>query len=152
MWFPTFSAPRCFVLLPGACARLSGGGLGPHLLDDLSGDPASGIGRAKLDGTGVDADFISGISPGQPRRRPRPHLLDAATRGATIGRAKLDGTAVDNSFISGLHGVHDVAVDHDHIYWTGAGPEGTIGRARIDGTGADESFITGVGDPGRGSR
>jgi virginiamycin B lyase len=109
--------------------------------------PIGGIGRARLDGTGAEADFISGISL-DSLAIDRDHIYWTDSPG-TIGRANLDGTAVDASFITGLHSVLDVAVGHDHIYWTRQPTQGkgTIGRARIDGTGANESFITGVGRP-----
>ena len=111
--------------------------------DPSEGTQVGGIGRAKLDGTGVDRNFISGVFG--TLAVDHDHIYWTGTEG--IGRAKLDGTAVNDSFISGLRsGVRDVAVDHDHIYWSQQpfNEQGRIGRARVDGTGANKSFITGA--------
>jgi virginiamycin B lyase len=103
----------------------------------------STIGRANLDGTGVDPNFIV--------------VMDATADGVAvddahvywtgsnvIGRANLDGTDVNQSFIAGAIEPWGVAVDGAHIYWVNTGT-GTIGRANLDGTGVDQSFIN--GDP-----
>ena len=85
---------------------------------DLGADT---IGRANLDGTGVDQSLIAGLeSPG-----------DVAVDGAhvywtyggipAIGRANLDGTGIDPSFITEDSDVdlRGVAVDAARIYWVG---------------------------------
>ena len=84
-------------------------------------DPApSGIGRANLDGTGVDQNFI--IFHGNPIAiavdGAHIYWLNTDIRAATIGRAKLDGTGVEPSFITGVGSLpYDLAVDDAHIYW-----------------------------------
>ena len=113
--------------------------------------PVGSIGRANLDGTGVDRAFITFPSESAPDAVE----VDAAHvywfsgdttypyERETIGRANLDGTGVDQSFIGGLGfltGQVDLAVDAGHIYW--AAPTGLIGRANLDGSGVNESFIT----------
>jgi hypothetical protein len=67
------------------------------------------IGRANVDGTGLDQRFIrtAGIPCGVAVYQGQiywgewkggfPHP------GTTIGRANLDGSAVDNEFITGIH-------------------------------------------------
>jgi len=113
--------------------------------------PSGSIGRANLDGTGVDDAFIpfpSGFAPFAVEvDAAHIYWFNARTTNPyereTIGRADLDGTGVDPSFIGGLGfqtGQVDLAVDAGHIYW--AAPTGLIGRANPDGTGVDESFIT----------
>jgi hypothetical protein len=65
------------------------------------GVDADTIGRANLDGSGLDQSFISGATD------PIGVAVDAQhvywTNGpGTIGRANLDGSGIDQSFISGL--------------------------------------------------
>jgi virginiamycin B lyase len=107
------------------------------------------IGRANLDGTGVDQSFITGTGQSWGVAVDDAHVYWSNTTG-TIGRANLDGTRVDQSFISTLTTgfTWGVAVDAEHVYWANnpvVEPElGTIGRANLDGTGVDPSFITGT--------
>jgi hypothetical protein len=111
---------------------------------------ANTIGRANLDGSGVDQSFIGGVSGPADVAVDGAHVywtnLNEQTNTGTIGRANLVGTGVDNDFIPGLSGPVGIAVDGAHIYWT-ATRSGTIGRANLDGTGVDESFITGATAP-----
>jgi hypothetical protein len=118
-----------------------------------------GVGRANLDGTGVNADFIAGLGndgagPGAGAL-PCGVTVDAAhlywanaTTGA-IGRANLDGTGVNQDFITGLStpglaaSPCGVVVDEAHIYWGNSA--GTIGRANLDGSGVENNFISGSG-------
>jgi hypothetical protein len=117
------------------------------------------IGRANLDGTGVDPTFIDGVIAGSVAIDARfiywtdlgPANSAIDTPGDTpdtIGRANLDGTDAETSFISVPPGeapeLHGLAVDANHIYWTQvglSGLRGTIARADLDGTNVDQSFI-----------
>lgn len=113
------------------------------------------IGRANLDGTGVNESFISGIIA-EALAVDGMHIYFANGFGGspavgpsteTVARAKLDGTGVNTNFISPTAGdiVYGVAVDGTYIYWTNVGSE-TIGRANLDGTGVNQNFISlGVG-------
>ena len=109
-------------------------------------DPApSGVGRANLDGSGVDQSFITfrGNPIAIAVHGTHVYWLNTNLYDSTIGRAKLDGTAVELSFITGLGPLpNDLAVDDAHIYWA---HRGGIGRANLDGTGADPSFIDALG-------
>jgi hypothetical protein len=106
--------------------------------------PTDGIGRANLDGTGIDQQFITGASS------PCGVVVDSAHiywanqgpigTGTTIGRANLDGSNVDQSFISGASDPCGIAVDGSHVYWANLG-SGSIGRANLNGTGVDQNFI-----------
>ncbi len=105
------------------------------------------IGRANIDGSGINQSFITGASTPDGLAVDPGHLYWANWGGVngatTIGRANIDGGGVDQSLITGNF-VSDVAVDADHIYWTTgdlSGPN-TIGRANIDGSGADQNFIS----------
>jgi sugar lactone lactonase YvrE len=121
--------------------------------DNYSGGSGTTIGRADLDGTGIDESFISGADGPVGVAVDAQHIYWANSNNGTIGRANLDGTDVDQGFITGVGFPEGVAVDAQHIYWASA--NGTIGRANLDGTGIDESFITtpdGVDLPFRTSR
>ena len=111
-------------------------------------DPApSGVGRANLDGTGVDQNFINfhGNPIAIAVNGAYIYWLNTDIRASTIGRAKLDGSGVEPSFIPRVGFPYDLAVDDAHVYW--AHREG-IGRANLDGTGADPSFIEPPRDAG----
>ena len=95
----------------------------PHLLGERDvGRPDGTIGRANLDGTGVDR-------ASSPPVRLAPaysqggvavdanHIYWTNRTASTIGRANLDGTNVDQSFITGAATRRDVAVDAGHVYW-----------------------------------
>jgi RTX calcium-binding nonapeptide repeat (4 copies) len=110
----------------------------------------SGIGRANLDGSNPDPDFINFTS-----LAPCSDLEIGGTgifwsTGESIGRANLDGTGVNPHFIDLQTGIErgqaaDLAVDGAHIYWVDPGAAlgggGELGRANLDGTGIDTSFI-----------
>jgi hypothetical protein len=72
-------------------------------------DGTSTIGRANLDGTGADINFIAdageapvgvAVDAAHVYWANQGMLLDSVTTG-TIGRANLDGTGADNRFITG---------------------------------------------------
>ena len=110
---------------------------GPGVPSKPFGLGPSGVGRANLDGTGVDQSFITFDGNPSAVAVDGAHvywLNHSVTRGSSIGRAKLDGTGVEPSFIAGLDLPNDLAVDDAHIYWA---DRGGIGRANLDGTGAD---------------
>ena len=100
-----------------------------------------GIGRASLNGTGPDPDFIPGVV-GRGLAVDDKYIYWAADADVTlpaIGRADLDGTNVNPNFITNINATGDVAVDSNYIYWpTVSG----IARAKIDGTGVNEQFIS----------
>ncbi|MGN6664741.1 MAG: hypothetical protein ACTHK6_11140 [Solirubrobacterales bacterium] len=102
------------------------------------------IGRANLNGTGVNRHFISGagIYPRAIAVSGR-HVYWAETIRSAIGRANLDGTGVDPEFLSfpgsPLFQPHDIAVRAGYLYWTNWNM--FIGRAKLDGTHARLDFI-----------
>jgi hypothetical protein len=126
-----------------------------------SDDSRGTIGRANLDGTGVERGFIGGIdSPGSVAVDGRysywgghGQIHDSTGFEAAIARARLDGTKIDWTFIpaaAGMYeGIDQIAVDDDHIYWAknfshgGVEPFGSISRANLDGTGVESEFVTG---------
>src|SRR5262249_2086426 len=102
---------------------------------------AATIGRANLDGTGVDPTFITGADTASGIALDAGHIYWANEGAQTIGRAGLDGTGVDQAFVATGGGFPAaVAVHSGPIYW--ANPSFfTIGRANIDGTGVNSSFV-----------
>ena len=100
------------------------------------------IGRANLDGTGVDRTFITGLPPWAVNgiAVDAAHIYWGDWLNDRIGRANLDGTGVQTDFIhAGNSG--GVAVDANHIYWANGTEGNSIGRANLDGTGVNPSFI-----------
>jgi virginiamycin B lyase len=116
---------------------------------------ATTIGRARLDGTGVEQSFVSGTG-----RRPcgvaldRKHIywgellggeVGSPDEGGAIGRANRDGSGVNARFIPPPDGGGcGVAIAGGHLYWASGG---AIGRANVDGTGVDGQFIPGLAIP-----
>lgn len=118
------------------------------------------IGRAKIDGTNPEAEFITATD--NPKDLAvvggEIYWTNAAKEEGegTIGKAKLNegaATEVDQKFIEEAGNPKGVAVDSEHVYWTNdhfvgqQGDEGTIGRAKTDGTEADAEFfvLPGIG-------
>jgi hypothetical protein len=89
------------------------------------------VGRASLDGSGVDRHFISGLRvTGYGIAVDRGHLYWTDMWSGHIGRARKDGSHIEKAFIRAPYGVIDVAVAHTHVYWTNPGtPPHTIGIA-----------------------
>lgn len=108
------------------------------------------IGRANVDGSGVNESFIGGGNDPFGVAVDAQHLYwtnyGISPHGTTIGRANLDGTGADQRFITGADQPAATTVDRQHIYWANTG-SGTIGRANLDGTGVDQRFITGADAP-----
>jgi len=110
------------------------------------------IGRAKLDGSAVDEQFITFPSS---MFGPFGIAVDAAhifwsnfngNVGSTISRADLDGSGVVADFIPTDGGAEGLAVDGAHLYWPNL-HAGSIGRATVDGGSVDQSFIPGASSP-----
>jgi Low-density lipoprotein receptor repeat class B len=100
------------------------------------------IGRANLDGSGVDRTFITGLPPYSVNGPAvdAAHIYWADWSNDRIGRANLDGSGVQTDFIH-ASGSGGVAVDAAHIYWANGTESNSIGRANLDGTAVDPSFI-----------
>lgn len=108
----------------------------------------AGIGRANLDGSGLDRSYIPDPIPGGEVGAPTGIAVDGqhiywvgggASGDESIGRADLDGTGIDRRFMT-VPGADDVAVDAGHIYWTDAST-GRIGRANLDGSDVQPDFV-----------
>lgn len=102
------------------------------------------IGRANLDGTGVNRTFLS-FPDSTFVFRPHDIAIGGghiywANWSTYIGRAKIDGTGVRNSFITSKTSPFSVAIGGQHIYWTT--PTNAIVRANLDGSRVRPKFIT----------
>jgi hypothetical protein len=104
------------------------------------------IGRANLDGSGVDLQFIvlEGGADGVAVDGAHVYWADLVLN--SIGRANLDGTGAEARLIDSADLPTGLALDAAHLYWGNHGTN-TIGRANLDGTGSDHSFITGAVNP-----
>jgi virginiamycin B lyase len=103
------------------------------------------IGRANLDGTNVDQDFITTGAGLGAIAVDADHLY--WSQGERIVRADLDGTGVDPNFITTGGCPGDVAIGANHVYWTNTCDSnfyaGAVGRADLDGTNVNPNFIPG---------
>ncbi|HVO54504.1 MAG TPA: hypothetical protein VMT37_08835 [Solirubrobacterales bacterium] len=104
------------------------------------------IGRANLDGSGVERNLVVGLSRPCGIAVDGQHLYWSDVAADTIGRANLDGSDPEREFIVGVHHPCGVAVTADHLYWTGESPRG-IGRADLDGGAVDDDFIPLTDEP-----
>jgi hypothetical protein len=110
---------------------------------------APGIGRANLDGGGIDDGFV------------RLPFADAVAANDTyvfwarggggiceIGRANADGSDPRPRLITGVCASTQLAAAAQHLY-RASGPAHTIGRTTLDGTDVQPAFIDlGAGDAG----
>ena len=111
-------------------------------------EPTVTIGRANLDGTNANPNFITGARlPISVAANDRfIYWTNSAT--GSIGRARVNGNAINQNFIPSLGSAVGIAIDDQHIYWTGGVDADetnapSIGRANLDGTAVNPSFIPG---------
>jgi sugar lactone lactonase YvrE len=118
-------------------------------------DTAGSIGRALLNGTGANENFVpnesatgaNDINYATGIAVTASYIYWDDTNQNSIARASTaTGTGVQQ-FITGLNTPRGVVVDGGYIYWANDVDNGTIGRANLDGTGGDNSFITGASGP-----
>jgi hypothetical protein len=109
-----------------------------HPPDSHAFGAGSSVGRANVDGTGVDPTFIpQPVDSVYGVAADAKHVYWIRWSGrlgdATIARANLDGTGVRPNFITNIGGIvaAGLAVDGSHIYWA---HRWYIGRADIDGS------------------
>ena len=126
------------------------------LLPDVAGanfvywanDNQTSIGRAKINGTGANTNFITGVNGVHGVAIDSKFIYWTTLNGgvSTIGRANLDGSGVNNQFITtNVTAPGSIAVTTSGIYWTNeVGMGGTsIGHAGLDGSNPDPNFIPG---------
>jgi Low-density lipoprotein receptor repeat class B len=100
------------------------------------GSPNSSIGRAKINGSGLNNAFITGLNDPHGIAVDSKYIYwsQGGSSTGSIGRANLDGTGANPNFIPHMTGVGKatIAVTPTSIYW--ANESGTIGRANLDGS------------------
>lgn len=112
---------------------------------------ANTIGRANLDGTSVQQNFITGASGPTSVTVDASHIYWSDANGQAIYRANIDGTNlaryIDTSYPNGSPGyAQAVSVNATYVYWTTANgsQDGVISRATLgDPAGAPEHLVTG---------
>ncbi len=114
-------------------------------------DPIQGtIGRAKLDGTDANKEFISGLDSPRWLAADSKYLywtdMHEGNEGeGTIGRVELDGISdFKPEFITGANRPQGIAVSASNIYWANEGTSAkntrSIGRAGIAGDGVQQGW------------
>ena len=107
---------------------------------------SNAIGRANIDGTAPDQNFITGANAPDGVTATSTHIYWTNVNNGTIGRANIDGTGANQNFITGANLPFGVTATSTHVYWANR-TNNTIGRANIDGTGTNQNFITGANGP-----
>jgi hypothetical protein len=100
------------------------------------------IGRAKINGTGANNSFITGLD--QPSAVAVDSKFIYWSEANRIGRANLDGTGANPDFITiGVSGAFGIAVTaNSGIYWVNhVTNDDTVGHANIDGSGPVGNFF-----------
>ena len=113
-----------------------------------NGVPGKGtIGRARLDGSHRQPNFITGASNPCGLAVDRGHIYWSNTVSAGwIGRARLNGSHVQRKFVRTDGYACGVAVDRSHLFWANRDAE-TIGRSNLNGKRASvrQGFIRHAG-------
>jgi virginiamycin B lyase len=123
---------------------------GTHIYwaDSNLSENAGLIGRANLDGTNVEPDFIRlpadntpcGVAVNGTHIYWGNRVVFGATD--TIGRANLDGSGANPAFIGGARSPQGVAIGGGRIFWSNF-EGGSIGVATLGGTGVNQKFVFG---------
>lgn len=101
-------------------------------------DPSAGtIGRANLDGRGVDEDFVDGLGEPAGVATDGTHLYWGDRDSDTIGRANLDGSAVDTDWIDGVVDPTGLAISTPSLSATT--PSLSFGQQAVGTTGTPQS-------------
>jgi 6-phosphogluconolactonase (cycloisomerase 2 family) len=105
------------------------------------------IGRANLDGTGVNSAFLStGFSQLVGLAADGSNLWIGDQGSSQILRVGLDAsgntTGTLAAIVSGTNRPFGMSTDGTYIYWSNQG-SGAVGRSLLDGSGATQSFVSG---------
>jgi hypothetical protein len=96
--------------------------------------PGNSIGRAKINGTGLNDNFVTGLNRPIGVATDSKFIYWADWNANRIGRANLDGTGVNLNFIMGVHPEGIAVTSNAGIFWgNDTGTSDTIGHANIDG-------------------
>ena len=98
------------------------------------------IGRANIDGSGVDPNFISATTSSCGLAADSNFLYFLNTGGTRIGRASLDGSSVAPDFASIPEAFCGLSADYDYLYWA-SDSGNTVGAVPVVGGAADPDYI-----------
>ncbi len=129
------------------CALLIVGTIFAHADLLVSQTAAGKIGKYRLDGSVLNASFITGLSAPTGVLVSGSHLYVANTGNGTIGRYNLDGSASAASFITGLGSPVGLTTDGLSLYVSNSSL-GSIGKYDLaTGAAVNASLITGLESP-----
>jgi hypothetical protein len=102
------------------------------------------VGRAKINGTGANNAFISGLGDTRAVAVDSKFIYWTQQSPDMIGRANLDGSAPNPGFITtNVSNPNGIAVTSSGIYWANTGgATDSIGHANIDGSNPVSTFVT----------
>jgi virginiamycin B lyase len=104
------------------------------------GDVGTTIGRANLDGSDVNEDFIEVGTRVCGIAVTKTHIYWANYENGEIGRANINGSDAIPDFINAGSNA-GIAIQGGYIYFTSNGGSG-IGRVKLNGTELNQNFIT----------
>jgi hypothetical protein len=114
----------------------------------------STIGRANLDGTGANPNFIPHAATVEDFDAVPAHAGIAVnsssifwgnTGSGTMGKANLDGSSPTGTLVTtGPEESCGIAADQNSVYWLDVGLAQSVGRATVNGDNRQGSFINGV--------
>ncbi len=134
------------VLIVGIGALTAAPGASAYIYYSYAGSSHSSIGRAVLNGSSFNSQFIPGLG-GISQLAIDAHHIYWADRKAGVGRANVNGTGVKSGWIKpgGVFAFPGVAVDAHHIYWANIyfPSPCSIGRANLGGGHRKKNFING---------
>jgi hypothetical protein len=107
---------------------------------------AGTIGRANLDGSSSDPNFITGLGEPSGVAVDSGHIYWTDEANNLIGRASLDRSVVTPNFITGAHAPEGIAVNSTNIFWANHG-SGAIGKATLAGAVVSQGLVTVLNGP-----
>lgn len=118
-------------------------------------DTAGSIGRALLNGSDVNQNFVpnesatgaNDINYATGLAVTGSYIYWDDTNQNSIARADTATGSGVQQFITGVNSPRGVLVDGPYLYWANDLDSGSIGRANLDGSGVNNSFITGAPGP-----
>ncbi len=125
----------CLAAAPGAFA---------YIYYPYAGSSKYSIGRAALDGSSINSQFIPGL--GGSQLAIDAHRIYWTDSRSGVGRANINGTGARSSWIKprGFAAFGGVSVDAHHVYWGNINFTGcSIGRASLAGTHVHKNLIVG---------
>jgi hypothetical protein len=109
-----------------------------------AGQGGTTLGRADIDGSGLNASFVSEATNPGPIAINSSRIYWGNDGDATIGISNLNGSDANQSFLSfnaSTTIVGGLALDSTYVYWVNS-KDGGIGRADLDGADPQPAFIT----------